>query len=416
MPFDQNFLNILPVNLGETPTIEALGDDAVIGMILRCKEVTAILTMEAQEFRFRNLGAGDLEHTLSVQSVVNGINYLLVKNSSLSQAIPIQAIGTDTNIHINVIPKGTGALQVNGNAVAVGQFARSLFGDGSGGDVTSVGNLTLTRHQYFNNYTIDNGHTITTNGFRLHVKNTLTINGSGILNANGSAGASGATGGAGGSNNSDGGSEIAANAGSTGGAGGATNGSNSTNMTVGYRLVSSTALANGGAGGNGSLGNGGVGNAPATNTYMPKFAVPFWIAASNGSPTFCGMSGQGGGGGGGDGVAGGQGGGGGGGGGLIYIAAKTIVNNGTIQTNGGIGGEGEPKVAGNRGGGGGGGGGSGGLVYLVYEALTAGTISHTGGTGGADGTGSGTGTAGGAGVNGNAGLTLKYNCLTGAFE
>lgn len=101
----------------------------------------------------------------------------------------------------------------------------------------------------------------------------------------------------------------------------------------------------------------------------------------------------GGGGGGGAGAASGTSGGGGAGGGIIYIAARTIVNqaSGIISVKGGAGAAG--TGTGPVGGGAGGGGGS---IYLVYHSLTnTGSITAAGGVGGA---GSGTFVEGDAGT------------------
>ena len=65
---------------------------------------------------------------------------------------------------------------------------RAIFGDGDDGDVTTSGNVTLTRDMYYNNLTVATGHTITTDGFRVFVKEKLTINGTGKISANGGDG------------------------------------------------------------------------------------------------------------------------------------------------------------------------------------------------------------------------------------
>ena len=54
----------------------------------------------------------------------------------------------------------------------------AVYGDGSDGDVVITGNpTTLTSDMYYNNLTINSGAFLLTNGFRVFVKNTLTING-----------------------------------------------------------------------------------------------------------------------------------------------------------------------------------------------------------------------------------------------
>ena len=52
-----------------------------------------------------------------------------------------------------------------------------VYGDGSDGDVTISGTVTLTSDRYYNNLTVPLGNVLLTNGYRVFVKNTATING-----------------------------------------------------------------------------------------------------------------------------------------------------------------------------------------------------------------------------------------------
>ena len=52
-----------------------------------------------------------------------------------------------------------------------------IFGHGDDGDVTVTSNTSLTEDMYYNNLTINSGKVLNTNGFRVFVKNTLTLNG-----------------------------------------------------------------------------------------------------------------------------------------------------------------------------------------------------------------------------------------------
>lgn len=48
---------------------------------------------------------------------VSAVNYLTIANSVTGNALPLTATGTDTNISINLIPKGSGEAQVNGERI-----------------------------------------------------------------------------------------------------------------------------------------------------------------------------------------------------------------------------------------------------------------------------------------------------------
>ena len=54
----------------------------------------------------------------------------------------------------------------------------SVYGAGSDGTVVIASNTSLTRDMYYGSLTINNGVHLNTNGFKVFVKNTLTVNGS----------------------------------------------------------------------------------------------------------------------------------------------------------------------------------------------------------------------------------------------
>lgn len=63
------------------------------------------------------------------------VNYLMFQSSATTEAVPISAIGSDSVISINVVPKGTtGTFQVNGNAIAnrSGELITSQINDTNG--------------------------------------------------------------------------------------------------------------------------------------------------------------------------------------------------------------------------------------------------------------------------------------------
>jgi len=271
------------------------------------------------------------------------------------------------------------------------------FGHGIDGDLTTVGDVTLTRDTFYNNLTIGAGHNVKPAGFHLYVLNTLTIAATGSINDDGGA-STGATAGLG--LGARGALGALAGAGGNGSAGGTVGsiGNNSNSCTVNASFVSPTGGA-GGAGGANAGGNPGTANSYSTqinlNTVWPCITLGH-IWGRGGSPST--LNGGSGGGGGGSSTAGTTGGGGGGGGGGVWVAAKNIANSGRISANGGNGG----NASGGANGGGGGGGG-GGYVVVMYQSGTLGSVTASGGTGG---TPVGTGVAGTAG---NAGIarTLK---------
>lgn len=308
--------------------------------------------------------------------------------------------------------------------------ALRFYGSGSDGNLVVSTTTTLTADKFYNNLTIDSGVIFNCGGYRLYTAGNLINNGT--IRNNGNSGGNGATGAAGGA----GGSAAAANgvgnlAGSTGsdagGNGNAAAGSSTGNSGASTDLGSAAV-----AGGNGGAGFGGAGGTAGTiaahsaetlsinsgffpttltvNTTDTGQGVSFFKGSTSSFALSTSQIGSSGAGGGGDGsLKGGGGGGGGATGAIVYILAKTIINNGTISAIGGNGGNGGVGNVGlGCGGGGGGAGGTGGVIVLGFQTLTNnGTITVAGGTGGTGGLGQGGGNNGANGNNGNTGTVYK---------
>lgn len=331
-----------------------------------------------------------------------------------------------------------------GNTVVVnnsGIAFQNAFGDGDDGNLTTSGNVTLTSDVYYDSLTVSTGDTITTAGYRIFVKDTLTVDGT--IEHNGNTGtdgtdASGGTFGAGGAGGAalSAGFFNAAEDGKTGGTGGTpdnagTAGTNGDGTTTSLGVAGSDA-GDGGTGGTAGNsragGTGGAATAPSNNIRSLSELIVFRDYSPTSPTKINGSAGSGSGGGGGGGTvigapssqtgAGGGGAGSGSPGGTMIIAAAKIVvsASGTISCTGGTGGAGgdggnAQTGVGNRNGGGGGGGGaggSGGIMMLVYKSLansgTIGVTGGTGGTGGASGASGDSGTAGDAGTSGTSGV------------
>lgn len=264
------------------------------------------------------------------------------------------------------------------------------------GTVTISSNTSLTRDMYYLNLTVNNGVTLTSNGWRIFVYGTLTLNGK-ISNDGGSA--SGATAGIAPLTNHLGG-------GTNGGAG--RTGSGNSNAGV----ASATANFLGGRGGQSfATGTGRNGALGGVITYLAESDGGSNIMASfpyslMGRCTGAGATGLCGGTGGAGGplergiTLTGNSGGGGAGAGAIIVAARTITGTGSITANGGNGGNaaftGSLGVTASLCGGGGGGGG---VVSVFYRFNSSSVIFTANGGNGGIAQGNGTdGAAGEAGV------------------
>jgi len=283
------------------------------------------------------------------------------------EGIPLGSVGTADEVDFT--GAGVTASRI-GNKITIdvpgggGGGAASYFGDGSDGDVTISSNTSLTRDMFYNNLTIDTSSVLNPDGFRIYVKNTLTIESGSSISRNGNDGGdstiSTPPGGAALDTNTVGGST----AGGDGeqGPGASAPGANP---------------ARGGVGGNGGTSNSyaaGSGGA-ITNPFEDFRALPFATLGYDFTLGTQILGGSGGGGGAGSGLGGApQSGAGGGGAGVIIISAATIAMAGDIEAKGGDGGDTFTSQMGE------GGGGGGGVIVLIYTSLSgAGTIDVSGG-------------------------------------
>lgn len=300
----------------------------------------------------------------------------------------IAASGPDTAAKVTVGANDLVLTADSAQSAGVKWAGLGWFGTGEDGDVTISTTVTITAHMHYRNLTITGAGTLITNGYIVHVSEVLTVESGGKIGNRGKDAVAQSNGGPSHGNNQG----LAA-----GTAGG------SASFTVGNNGGTNNAWdsAAGGTGGTGASGAGGTGAwdnnpAPFVGNARNTFAARFfgWVAFQQNNQPQTALVGGGVGGGSGGGDTASQGGAGGGGGGTCIIFARTVINNGSIDCNGGAGGT--RGATGNTGGGGGGGGGT---IYVNCRSYTGTAPTATGGTGGA---GSGTGTAGANGSNGYA--------------
>jgi len=299
-----------------------------------------------------------------------------------------------------------------------------FYGDGSDGNVTISGLITLQRDMYYNNLTVTGLNVIITGAYRIFVAGILdltgiTTGGIGRGGANGTN-ASGATGGGGGA-------QQGAN--TLGGSGGQASGSAGVSGTTGVgaaaAAVGTSLTTLGGSSGRGGAGGGlgAVGTAGTAGGTRTDNKINFFdFNLLRGAALYTGgQSAPGGSAGNGNGtLLGGGGGGGASGASVVAIFANIIKRDNTTAANairspgnnGGIGGN-----ATGGGGGGGGGGSAGGCVYIVYNSLQGSTgtniISANGGNGGQGGIGSAGYYGGTGGTGGGSGRIILINASTG---
>jgi len=295
------------------------------------------------------------------------------------------------------------------------EFLRMDFGDGSDGDVTISSPTTLTSDKYYNNLTVND--ILSTGGYRVFVKGTLSGTGTIQNNGNNGTSASGITKGVGGIITSGYFSNTIGGDGAQGvTAGNSTGNAGSAGATVANSLLT-TAGKTAGAGGNAPAQTGGAGGAGSTITgILIKFGILRFLSfagldiSSTGALVKCKSTASAGGGGSGavaNGGSGNSGGGGGGGasGGILAVFSRIVSGTLTLKSVGGNGGNGGNASGTTYGGGGGGGsGGNGGYIYLIYsKKISTPTYNVVGGTKGLKGLKVNSGSDGIDGTDGNSG-------------
>lgn len=194
----------------------------------------------------------------------------------------------------------------------------SVYGPGTDGTVVIASNTSLSRDMYYDTLTVNNGVTLNTNGFKVFVKNTLTV--SGTINNTGTTGTLRGVSSVGSGNvsysigGSSGGNTYTASA--------LTDGQKKDlisliNGTVTLNDGSIQAITGGAAGANGAVGTVTPAGVGGTGSLNRNPLVPGGPGTAGTTPPAA------------------SGGSGGSGGGLILIAAKTIVGSGTISSTGG---------------------------------------------------------------------------------
>lgn len=106
-----NYVQITPQVSTQPPIVRAAGSDANVGLQLRPKGNGNVGIVDGA-------GYGIAAFNFWGAASANGNYWIFSAGASGSNALVLSAAGGDTNVSINVLPKGSGALQVNGVPVS----------------------------------------------------------------------------------------------------------------------------------------------------------------------------------------------------------------------------------------------------------------------------------------------------------
>jgi hypothetical protein len=332
--------------------------------------------------------AGNIVGTTDTQPLTNktitdATNNVMAK--SLKSATTVIDVSASAAPAVGNVLTATGSTTATWQTPAAGVSAVSMYGDGSDGDVTISTNTVLTTDKFYNSLIINASINLDTDGYRVFIKNTLTVNGT--IHCNGVAATSGNTGATGRVAHSLGGSGAGGNGGPGTNAGGGGAGGGVVFVAAKTVIINSTGIISS---------TGGTGKSATNSSVYGTGAAGQTISEAYG--------GNGGGGGAVQGTGGGA-------GGIATQAASRIPRNLLTATllaysggagGGGGSGKGTDSYVNSNGGGGGGGGGT--IVIITSSYTNSGTLVYTGGAGGSP--------SGGNGVAGAAGSVGKVVQLT----
>jgi hypothetical protein len=122
-----NYLQVQGAATGAPPSIAAVGSDANIGMNVLAKGSATI-----------SFGPAAGGSWLTATGPASPVNYLQANAQPTGVAPGLSAVGSDTNIGINLVTKGTGQVQANGNPVVPTLVLKKGSGNGTHYTTTST--------------------------------------------------------------------------------------------------------------------------------------------------------------------------------------------------------------------------------------------------------------------------------------
>ena len=142
----RRYLNIALVESTEETVAKDLDGQE---LILDSDADTSITGDTDDRIDFRLSGSDLFRMDGTVATPVNGLDWVA---SATGNAVQVQAVGSDTNINVNIVPKGTGRLQESGTNIPDGVRA---------GDTRRLSGVSLFKAQTTRAMAMDNAGNMT---------------------------------------------------------------------------------------------------------------------------------------------------------------------------------------------------------------------------------------------------------------
>lgn len=115
-----NYLQVTGSATGSEPAISILGSDSVKSLRIASKGTSFVYLQNNNSVSHFSAGG-----------TASAVNYINARGAIAGSAPSLEAVGTDTNINLNLTPKGTGKVQQNGSDLALGTHKYHAFSVGS---------------------------------------------------------------------------------------------------------------------------------------------------------------------------------------------------------------------------------------------------------------------------------------------
>jgi len=123
-----NELTIINAATGNNPTIQASGDDSAVGLDIRSKGIDPI--------NFETASGSNRQ--VQIKNTSSAVNYITLTGSGTGNAVSIGTAGTDTNIDLELAPKGSGDV-ILGDTATNTQIAAPDNASGNGYTLAVLG-------------------------------------------------------------------------------------------------------------------------------------------------------------------------------------------------------------------------------------------------------------------------------------